>query len=110
MNPWAICLLLVILSTGAAWVALDRSTPGYWRRLSVAAVFGFALGLVHAMEVKSSWRVPVKRLVGAGIGLSFAIFATYILNISQDTAVIAWLVGIGLGVTARNWSQHLTFS
>lgn len=109
-NPWTVCLLLVILSTGAAWATLDRATPGYWRRLSVAAVFGLALGLVHAIEVKCSWRVSVKRLVGAGIGLSFAILTTYMLNASLNTSMVAWLVGIGLGATAREWSQYLTFA
>jgi hypothetical protein len=106
-NPWVICLLLAALTTGLAWIVLDRDMRGYWKRLSIATAFGFSLGLVQLVELKVLHGVLLKRILGAGIGLGFAIFATCMLNPTQDMAFMAWFLGIVLGACAREWSQYL---
>lgn len=107
-NPWVVCLLLTLLCGAIAWAHIDNISQ-HWNRLLTATLFGFSIGMIEVIEMRFQGSTRQKRLLGAGIGLFFAIAATSLLHPIPVVYCVSSMAGLLLGATASYWSKHINF-
>jgi hypothetical protein len=73
-NPWFMCVLTTCLGTLAGW--LPTPAPRALTGAAAGALFGFAVGIVHIVELLYHATGARKRLIGAGIGAVTAMRGT----------------------------------
>jgi fatty acid desaturase len=106
-NPWFMCVLTTILGTLAGWLP----APALRALIGAAggALFGFAVGVVHFVEVRYHGTVARKRLISACIGAVTAVGEGLILAKPLPYLAVLAVIGLVLGATARDWTPHLNF-
>jgi hypothetical protein len=106
-NPWFMCVLTTCLGTLAGW--LPTPAPRALTGAAAGALFGFAVGVVHIVELLYHATGARKRLVGAGIGAVTAVGEGLILATPLPYLAVFAVAGLILGATARDWTTHLNF-
>lgn len=105
-NPWTVLVLLTLLGLLSAFLVLGREGISY-RRLAVGAVFGFALGAAHLVEVRLRVAPIWNRLTCGVIGLGAGLAMAWLMVISPLGMILSSVGGLLLGLLSREWIRHV---
>ena len=103
-NPWTLAALLTLLGVIAVYIGAKSPSA---RKLAAGGVFGGAIGLAYAVEVRCRVSEWANRFICAVIGAIAGGVICLLLLLSMWGVMIGVMVGFILGGASRDWIGHV---
>lgn len=107
-TPWATCILLALIGTIGIALLLQGSPMFSIGRVATGTIFGLAVGLAYAVDSNENWTAKAKRFINGLIGVLAGLAIAALLGLGSLGLVVAGVIGLALGITAKEWIYHIS--
>lgn len=107
-TPWATCIFLALIGTIGVALLLRGSPLFSISRVATGTIFGLAVGLAYAVDSRNNCSPNAKRLINGLIGIFSGLAIAFLLGLGNIGLIAAAIIGLALGVTAKEWVYHIS--